>query len=161
MNGCQQAARAMAGRPGAIYNLYGAGSDGRPVPGMIGYATTKRAVQFYTQALAAELEGSPLIVGGLSPGLVLTEGFFREHAKVPASARPAREAVVNILGDEVATLARWVVRIVLSNRDTGREFTWLTARKLRMRRSAIPPRDVLAPYRDERGELHPGKGVHP
>lgn len=151
MNGSRVAARAMAGRRGAIYNIHGAGSDGRPVPGMIGYATTKRAVQFITQAAAAEHSRGPLIVAGLSPGLVLTEGFFREHAKLLAADRPGREAVVNILADEVATLARWAVRIMLTNRETGREFAWLSPAKLRRRRAADPPRDVLAPYRDADG----------
>ena len=161
MNGCQQAARAMAGRGGAIYNILGAGSDGRPVPGMIGYATTKRAVQFLTRSFAAELAGGPVIVGGLSPGLVLTEGFFREHAKTPAPVRKAREAVVNILADDVRTLAQWIVRIALTNRENGREFRWLTPAKLRRRQAAIPSRDVLAPYRGADGTLRPAEAHRP
>ena len=153
MIGCRSAARAMAGRGGAIYNIYGAGSDGLPVPGMIGYATTKRAVQFMTMAFASELAGGPLIVGGISPGLILTEGFFREHAKTPESMRTAREAVVNILADPVATIAEWVADIVLDNRENGREFAWLDSGKLDARRAEKPPRDVLAVYRDADGRL--------
>ena len=152
MNGSRVAARAMAGRRGAIYNIHGAGSDGRPVPGMIGYATTKRAVQFITQAAAAEHSRGPLIVAGLSPGLVLTEGFFREHAKLLAADRPGREAVVlEARADAGERGVLWAARIMLTNRETGREFAWLSPAKLRRRRAADPPRDVLAPYRDADG----------
>ena len=104
MNGCRVAAANMGALGGAIYNIHGAGSDGRPVPGMIGYGTTKRAVQFFTQALAQELDPALITVCGLSPGLVMTEGFFREHARVPRSERVAREAAVNLLGDHVETV---------------------------------------------------------
>lgn len=152
-NGCRAAVDAMRPRGGAIYNLYGAGSDGKPVPGMIGYATTKRAVQFFTQSLATELADTGVIVAGLSPGLVMTEGFFREHARTPAAARTQREAMVNIIGDHVETLAAWAARIILTNQANGREFAWLNPSKLRRRREASPPRDILSRYRDANGEL--------
>ena len=152
-NGCRAAIDAMGARGGAIYNLYGAGSDGKPVPGMIGYATTKRAVQFFTQSLAGELAGSSVIVAGLSPGLVMTEGFFREHSRTPAAVRAQREAVVNLIGDHVETLAAWAARIILTNQVNGREFAWLNRAKLRRRGQASPPRDILSRYRDANGEL--------
>ena len=153
MHGCRAAIDAMAETGGAIYNMYGAGSDGTPVPGMIGYATTKRAVQFFTQSLARELDGSEVIVAGLSPGLVMTEGFFREHSRIPAEARAEREAIVNLIGDHVETVANWAARIIATNRENGREFAWLNPAKIRRRRAVSPPRDILSRYRDAHGRL--------
>jgi NAD(P)-dependent dehydrogenase (short-subunit alcohol dehydrogenase family) len=152
MHGCRAAIEAMATRGGAIYNVYGAGSDGKRVPGMIGYATTKRAVQFFTQSLASELADAGVIVAGLSPGLVMTEGFFREHARTPAETRAQREAFVNIIGDHVETLSNWAARIITTNREQGREFAWLSPAKIR-RRQAAPARDILSRYRDADGRL--------
>ncbi len=146
MHGCQVAEAGMRRRGGAIYNVFGAGSDGVPIPGMIGYGTSKRAVQFFTQQFAQEMAGSSVIVGGLSPGLVITEGFLREHAHTPAGSLAAREAVVNLIGDHPATVGGWAARIALTNRRNGRVFRWLTPGKIQRRR-AEGPRDILSAYR--------------
>ena len=145
MHGSKVAAAGMIGRGGAIYNIHGAGSDGVPVPGMLGYGTTKRAVQFFTQAMAEEMADSGVIVCGLSPGLVITEGFLREHARVAPERRASREAVVNLIGDHPETVAAWAAGIIRSNRDNGREFHWLDAEKIG-RRKLAPDRDILSYY---------------
>ena len=146
MHGSQVAAAGMTARGGAIYNVFGAGSDGVPVPGMIGYGTSKRAVQFFTQQFAQEMAGSPVIVGGLSPGLVITEGFLREHAQTPPEARAGREMVVNLIGDHPVTVGRWAARIADTNRRNGAVFRWLTPAKI-ARRRAEGARDILSAYR--------------
>jgi NAD(P)-dependent dehydrogenase (short-subunit alcohol dehydrogenase family) len=145
MHGSKIAAAGMLGRRGAIYNIYGAGSDGVPIPGMIGYGTTKRAVQFFTEALAEEMAGTEVLVGGLSPGLVITEGFLREHSRVTPDALAEREAVVNIIGDDPETVAAWAADIIHSNRESGREFRWLTPEKI-SRRKSEGNRDILSKY---------------
>jgi short-subunit dehydrogenase len=153
MAGCRVAAAHMQENGGAIYNIYGAGSDGQPVPGMIGYGTTKRAVQFFTQALARELDPTRVIVCGLSPGLVMTEGFFREHANVADADRQTREAVIDILGDHVSSVAGWIADIIESNQRSGVDFTWLNEEKIAQRRAAGQSRGILAQYRDTNGAL--------
>jgi NAD(P)-dependent dehydrogenase (short-subunit alcohol dehydrogenase family) len=159
MHGCRAALAAMKGRSGAIYNIHGAGSDGKPVPGMIGYGTTKRAVQFFTQALAAEIGGGDIIVGGISPGLVMTEGFFREHARASDAVKAQREKIVNIIGDSVETVSNWAARIITTNQMNGREFRWLNPGKITRRAQASPARDLLSRYRDAEGFLpRPDKG---
>ena len=149
-NGCQVAFAGMRAQGrGAIYNLAGAGSDGRYVPGMLGYATTKVAVQYFSRWLAREVEGTGVLVGTLSPGLVVTEGMLREHAAVPAAFRAARERYVNIIGDHVETVCAFFVDRILSNRANGAEIVWLTRRKLWGRKwtARLAPRDILSRYR--------------
>jgi NAD(P)-dependent dehydrogenase (short-subunit alcohol dehydrogenase family) len=140
LHGCQSAARVMT--HGTIWNMLGAGFDYQPVPRMNGYATSKAALTFLTQALAAEAPPH-LRFAALSPGLVLTEGFFREHAKLPAQARPARDAVVNILADTVDTIAAWAADLLLAPAENGSTHIWLTPEKIAARKAQIPPRDVL------------------
>jgi NAD(P)-dependent dehydrogenase (short-subunit alcohol dehydrogenase family) len=146
-HGCQSAARAMGEGEGAIWNMLGAGADGEAVPGMNGYATSKAALTFLTRALAAEVPAN-IAVAGLSPGLVLTEGFFREHARVPADQRAAREAAVNILADTVETIAVWAADLMLAGRPAQAIHNWLTPEKIAERRCAYPPREVLAAARE-------------
>jgi len=147
MLGCQVAIGSYRARgtAGAVYNMLGAGADGRPVPHMIGYATSKAAVTFLTRALAEEMAGTNIRIGGLSPGLVITEGFLREHAKVTSAARPGREAVVNLIGDHPETIGRWAAQILDTNMENGRIFNWLSAEKIRRRRLGRA-RDILTRY---------------
>lgn len=148
MNGCRVAVEGMVRQgSGEIWNVLGAGWDGDPVPGMNGYATTKAALTFLTRALAAEADGSSYIVGGLSPGLVMTEGFFREHARVSDEHRAAREAVINVIGDHPATIAHWIVDALLARQANGAILSWLTPEKIAARRAEQPPRDILSAYR--------------
>ena len=145
-HGCQVAAAGMAERGGAIWNVLGAGADGEPVPRMGGYATSKAALAFFTRSFAAEVAGSSLAIAGLSPGLVLTEGFFREHAKVPPAERAAREAVVNIIADDVPTIAAWAAGLIMAGATNGTIYNWLTAGKIVARKAQLPPRDVLGAF---------------
>ncbi|WP_234149267.1 SDR family oxidoreductase [Sphingobium sufflavum] len=158
MQGCQVALRGMTaqatgGRAGRIYTVLGAGADGQPVPGMTGYATTKRALQFLTHSLAQETAGGPVRIGAISPGLVMTEGFLREHRRMVAGPeRAARERWVNVIGDHVSTIAHWACDIFASRHEQGAEFVWLSAEKIAARQRDEPGRDILSRYlRDEDG----------
>jgi NAD(P)-dependent dehydrogenase (short-subunit alcohol dehydrogenase family) len=148
MTACRVVIAGMTGQGGGeVWNMLGAGWDGQPVPGMNGYATTKAALTFLTRALAAEADGQPYRVGGFSPGLVMTEGFFREHARVPEAARAAREAIVNLIGDHPETIAGWIRDELEAGHSNGAILSWLTADKIAARRAQLPPRDILGAYR--------------
>jgi short-subunit dehydrogenase len=43
------------------------------VKGLAVYGTTKAGIHYFNQALAKELEGTPVISGSLSPGMVVTD----------------------------------------------------------------------------------------
>jgi NAD(P)-dependent dehydrogenase (short-subunit alcohol dehydrogenase family) len=147
MHGCQVAVNGMRTAGGAVYNVFGAGSDGRPIDHMIGYSTTKRAVQFLTQSLVEEVRALPVLVGAISPGLVMTDGFLREHARLPhGPERAARERWVNVIGDHVETLADWACDIFETNREHGAVFEWLSAEKIAARQKDEPQRDILSRY---------------
>lgn len=143
---CQVAVAAMRERGGAIYNILGAGADGVPVPRMGGYASTKAGLTFLTRSLAQELADSSITVSALSPGLIITRGFLREHAKIPAATRSGREKVVNLIADHPETVGRWAAKIIDGNRSTGRTYNWLTPAKIKRRQQLRKPRQILARY---------------
>lgn len=148
LNGCRIAGRGMQQQGfGHIYNMEGLGSDGRRVPGLSVYGTSKRALRYLTKALAAELKGGPVAVSALSPGMVVTEllvGELRADAERFAQARK----IFNILADRVETVTPWLARRVLANQRSGRRIAWLTTPKILVR-------FLLAPFsrRDLFGEL--------
>lgn len=148
MNCCRVALSAMEAQGhGQVWNMLGAGWDGKPVAGMNGYATTKSALTFMTAALAAEQEGKSARIGAISPGLVMTEGFFREHARVADDERASREAVVNIIGDHPETIAQWIAESLEAGQPNGAVLSWLTGERIAERQAMDPPRDILSRYR--------------
>lgn len=157
VHGCQTALRCWReeGRGGVLYNMLGAGADGTLMPYMNGYATTKSAVTYLTRSLAEEVKDSSVIVGAISPGLVITEGFLREHAKLSVEAARQRRDWVNLIADHPETTARWAARIIDENTQNGRVFTWLTPRKIRDRRKGRP-RDILSRYFPQDDATGPG-----
>ncbi|MBT3218822.1 MAG: SDR family NAD(P)-dependent oxidoreductase [Proteobacteria bacterium] len=70
MTGSAVAIRGMLAQGGgAIYNMEGLGSDGRKVRGMTPYGATKRGMRYLDEALAEEVKGTSVIVGGIMPGI--------------------------------------------------------------------------------------------
>ncbi len=130
---------------GFLYNMYGFGSTGRFRVGMSIYATTKRAVNYFTEALVKELAGQPVKVGSLSPGMVVTDLVSDQYKERPQDFQRAKDAF-NLLGDRVETVTPWLADRVLSNDRSGTDIRWLTGRKLfsRVLMSRFKKRDLFA-----------------
>jgi NAD(P)-dependent dehydrogenase (short-subunit alcohol dehydrogenase family) len=114
---------------GAIYNMEGLGSDGRKVKGLSNYGTSKAAVRYYSKALIAEAQGTPIIIGTLQPGMVLTEMLSKEHVQDPDEWRRLR-ILYNFLADNVENVTRWLVKKMLSNNTNGKAIQYLTTGRI-------------------------------
>lgn len=152
VNGSQVAVRGMQAQGhGHIFNTLGGGADGRVVPGMIGYSTTKRAVKYFTACLADELKGSTVRVGAISPGINVSDGMIRELMALPAGERKKALWPLNVLGDHVETTTPWIVERVLADVAAGRSGTrivWMTGAKVmgRFLGALVKTRDVMSRY---------------
>jgi NAD(P)-dependent dehydrogenase (short-subunit alcohol dehydrogenase family) len=136
---------------GRLWNMEGLGSDGRVLPGLGAYGTTKRAVTYLTRALAADLDDraatEPHDVRALclSPGMVVTDLLVHDYS--PVQYARARK-VLDILADRVETVAPWLADRVLADRTrNGGRVAWLTRRRAaaRFAASAFRTRGVLPP----------------
>jgi len=115
---------------GAFYNMEGLGSDGRQVQGLTLYGTSKRALNYLTDSLASEVKGTDIIVGALSPGMVLTDFILdRYEGKDPADWESARR-IFNILADKVESVTPFLVEKILQNKKNGARINWLTTPKV-------------------------------
>jgi NAD(P)-dependent dehydrogenase (short-subunit alcohol dehydrogenase family) len=140
MYGSQVALRGMLKRGfGGLYNMEGLGSDGRRVEGMTLYSTTKYGLHYLTDALVAETRGTPMLVGALSPGMVITEMLTSEEVRTEEDWERTKR-IFNILADRVEDVAPWMAGQVLDNDRTGVRIKWLT-------RSKITARFLTAPFR--------------
>jgi len=131
---------------GAIYNMEGMGSDGRKIEGMSIYGSTKSGVHYFTDALVLETRDSAIIVGSISPGMVMTDMLYREGSEENPEEEQRTKRVFNILADRVETVAPWLVNKILSNEKTGVRISWLTTWKVLARFLAAPfrHRDVYS-----------------
>ncbi|HUZ16851.1 MAG TPA: SDR family oxidoreductase, partial [Spirochaetia bacterium] len=74
LNGARTAMRGMiAQKGGAIWFMEGHGSDGRILSGLSVYGAAKRALRYVAEALAVEARGTDVVVGALSPGIMITD----------------------------------------------------------------------------------------
>jgi NAD(P)-dependent dehydrogenase (short-subunit alcohol dehydrogenase family) len=134
LHGCQVAARGMLAQEGGgrIFNILGGGSDGEYFPGMGVYGTTKRGLDYLTTALARELAGTPVLVGKVRPGMIVTEGVIREIKADPANFQRSRR-IMNTLCDLPDTVAPYLVEQMLAMKKNGSKIAWLSGGKIAQR----------------------------
>lgn len=137
---------------GAVYNLEGSGSDGGKIANFTLYGTTKYAIRFLTESLVQETKGTKVLVGAISPGMVITDLLLgtTDNNSEPTKRKQVR-TVLNILADRVETVSPWLVDRVLANNKNGTRIAWLTKAKAAYRFLTAPfnKRDFFADLKEE------------
>ena len=145
IHGSQVAARGLTAQGGGkLFNILGGGSDGEYFPGMGIYGSTKRGLDYFTRALTKELAATPVIVGRVRPGVIVTEGVLREIAADRAKFDASRK-FMNVICDLPDTVAPFLVERMLATTKTGTKIAWLSGGKIasRMLMSRLKPRPDL------------------
>ena len=119
--------------------MEGLGSDGRRVEGLTLYGSTKYGLCYFTDALVEETRTTPVLVGALSPGMVITDLIMGQYEDRPEDWEAAKR-IFNVLADRVEDVAPWMAQRVLDNDRTGVRIKWLT-------RGKIMGRFIAAPFR--------------
>lgn len=95
------------------------------------YGTTKCALTYFMKGLARELEGTGIIAGRLSPGMMLTDFITKtpdgEQSEVISDEKFKK--LFNILADKPETVAKFFIPKILSNTQNDVQITWLTNKK--------------------------------
>lgn len=116
---------------GALYNMLGGSFDGkRLTPNMGVYSSTKAADWILTKYLVAENSNPDIIIGAISPGMLITENWFEEQKQMGPEEWKKIRPILNILCDYVETSTPWLVEQMLANRQSGRRIAWMTTGKL-------------------------------
>lgn len=116
---------------GAIYNIEGYGSNDAHMLGLNMYGTSKRAVTYFTESLAKEAEerNTGVIVGKLSPGIMITEFTTHSLGNDSMELSEKTKKVYNILGDTPQTVGKFLVDEMIKNTKNNVKINWLTNRK--------------------------------
>lgn len=130
-------ASAEAGRDASVLHVSSVASL-RPYPGLLGYCTSKAALDMLTQAAAIELAPKRVRVNAVNPGVVVTElhrnagldeeqyGAFLERSRSthPLGRPGTPEEVASLAAFLVSDEARWITG-ALHSIDGGRALTSL------------------------------------
>lgn len=103
---------------GAIYNVEGMGSDGRKHAGLTLYGTSKYAIHYLTEGLALEAKDTPVIIGALHPGMVITDMITDRYEDRPEEWERAKR-IFNIIADRVENVTPWLAERILANQKSG------------------------------------------
>ena len=133
---------------GAIYNMEGMGSDGRIIPGMTIYGTTKHGEKYFNEALCKEIENTEILIGALRPGMVATDLILDQYRGKPDEWKKVK-GIFNIISDRVENVAPWLAEKILSNQKNGVRFNYLPFWKvlLRMITKPFSRRDVFQDFK--------------
>ena len=100
------------------------------------YGTSKRAITYFTEALALESKekNTNVIVGKLSPGIMITDFITNALGNKEKIILPEKtKKVYNILGDYPDIVANFLVKKILKNKKNNAKIEWLTNRKAMFR----------------------------
>ncbi len=128
------AVRLMEKQPsgGFVYNVEGFGSNDAYITGLSLYGTSKRAVTYFTQALAKELQEkkSKVKAGRLSPGVMITDFTVKALGGKQEIELPEKtKKFYNIIADYPDDVAAFLVKKMLSNTKNNAHIQWLTGSK--------------------------------
>lgn len=131
---------------GKIFNMEGFGSNGMVRPAVSVYGSTKRALRHFTKSMVLELEGSPVKVCYLSPGIVITDLLVPPPEKRGKGWEESKK-ILNLLADNVETVTPYLVEGMLNVKEGGEAVRWLTPGKIMRRKflSLFKKRDVFTP----------------
>lgn len=119
---------------GRLYNVLGGSFSGKPlVPNMGVYSATKSGIFLLTQYLLKENTNPDILIGMISPGVLITENWFHEQQQLSAAEWQRLRPMMNIMADDVATVAPWLVEQMLSNTRQGKRIAWMTGGKMAAR----------------------------
>lgn len=135
-------------KSGQIYNVEGHGSNDAKIKGLSLYGTSKRAITYFTEALAfeAEKENTNVLIGKITPGIMITNFIntaLGNGEKINLDEKTKK--VYNILGDYPSTIANFMVDKIIENKKNNVKFTWLTNRRaaLRFMTSSFKKRNLI------------------
>ncbi len=120
--------------------MEGLGSNNMIQSKTILYGTTKHALTYFMKGFAKELEGTGVIAGRLSPGMMLTDFITKSpDGSVPAiESEQSFQRIFNILADKPETVAKFFVPKMLANTRNNVQIEWLTNTKAMIRFVSAP-----------------------
>jgi NAD(P)-dependent dehydrogenase (short-subunit alcohol dehydrogenase family) len=122
---------------GSVYNVEGMGSDGRKHDGLTFYGMSKYGLRYFNESLVSETRGTPVLVGSIRPGMVVTDMITSQFD--PQSAEWQRvKRIFNILAERVDVVTPRLAQQILANQKHGAVISYQSRGKLILRFLTAP-----------------------
>ncbi|MDA1172249.1 MAG: SDR family NAD(P)-dependent oxidoreductase [Proteobacteria bacterium] len=118
---------------GQIFNMEGWGTRGEWSAGMTTYATTKRAVGYFSQALFKETKQTNIQVGTLSPGMVATDLLVSSWQNGHVQHWNKMKRLFFFIIDPPEVVYRYLAQRILENKRRHSRIVWMTPLRLLLR----------------------------
>ena len=118
---------------GQIFNMEGWGTRGEWSAGMTTYATTKRAVGYFSQALFKETKQTNIQVGTLSPGMVATDLLVSSWQNGNVQHWNKMKRLFLFIIDPPEVVCRYLAQRILENKRHHSRIVWMTPLRLLLR----------------------------
>ena len=118
---------------GQIFNMEGWGTRGEWSAGMTAYATTKRAVGYFSQALFKETKQTNIQVGTLSPGMVATDLLISSWQNGNVQHWNKMKRLFFFIIDPPEVVCRYLAQRILENKRRHSRIVWMTPLRLLLR----------------------------
>ncbi|TEU28846.1 SDR family oxidoreductase [Acinetobacter seifertii] len=118
---------------GQIFNMEGWGSNGEWSAGMTAYATTKRAVSYFSKALYKETKSTSILTGTLSPGMAATDLLVSSWTNGNVQNWKKMKRLFFFMIDPPEVVCAYLAKQILQNKKTNRRIAWMTPWKLFLR----------------------------
>ncbi|MDX2442986.1 MAG: SDR family oxidoreductase [Bacteroidales bacterium] len=143
--GCQVAYNGMAAQGyGKIFNMEGFGSNGMKRKKLSVYGTTKSAVTYFTGSFVKEIEKSPVLVGTIAPGMVVTDLLLQPiHKDNPEYKTTIK--VFNLMAEKVEVVTPWLASKMLKSRKQGTSINFSPTWKMMLKalKNLITNRSII------------------
>lgn len=118
---------------GQIFNMEGWGSNGEWSAGMTPYATTKRAVSYFSKALYKETKSTAILTGTLSPGMVATDLLVSSWTNGNVQNWKKMKRLFFFVIDSPEVVCTYLTKQIMQNKKANRRIAWITPGKLFLR----------------------------
>lgn len=118
---------------GQIFNMEGWGSRGEWSAGMTPYATSKRAVAYFSQALYKETKKTTICVGTLSPGMVATDLLVSSWQDGDVENWRKMKWLFMFIIDPPHQVCAYLAEKIIQNKRTNVRIVWMTPWRLLLR----------------------------
>jgi NAD(P)-dependent dehydrogenase (short-subunit alcohol dehydrogenase family) len=115
---------------GKIFNMEGFGSKGRMRDKITLYGSTKRAVNYFTEAVSREVKEKSIQIGVLSPGMVRTDFLKQAMSAAGDEEQERNKKVLDILSEDVETVTPFLVEKILKSTRHYDRIEYLTKKRL-------------------------------
>jgi len=118
---------------GQIFNMEGWGTRGEWSAGMTAYATTKRAVGYFSLALFKETKQTHIQVGTLSPGMVATDLLVSSWQNGNIQHWNKMKRLFLFIIDPPEVVCHYLAQRILENKRRHTRIVWMTPLRLLLR----------------------------